>query len=327
MKKSIGLQDKKIRVTVLEPLQLPREVVAEKFDELKELNCDVRLFDSKPSSDSEILERCRGTNIIVLVNTPLSAGIIEKLEELKMIAVSFTGYDHVDIEKCRERGIVVSNVPEYSTHSVAELVFGMIIAALRKLIECDTAVRESRGNEGLLGRELFGRTIGVVGTGKIGRRVCELALAFGMKVLAHSRTEKEELIEKGVKYVSLEELLRESDIISIHVPLSKETRNMIGERELALLKDGTILVNAARGGVIDGNALVRELEKGRIFACLDVFDVEPPLPENHQILKVKNTILSPHVGYYTIEALERRLDITIENIRSFLDGNPKNRVV
>ncbi len=313
-----------MKVAVIEPLQLPKEVVSEKF---KELNCDVKLFDSKPANNDEVLERCKGADIVVLVNTPLPAETLERLETLKMIAVSFTGYDHVDIEKCRERGIVVSNVPEYSTHSVAELAFGMVIAALRKLIECDTAVRRSRGNEGLMGRELFGKTIGVVGTGKIGQRVCELALAFGMNVLAYSRTEKEELIKKGVKYVSLQELLKESDIVSIHVPLNRETKNMIGEKELALLKDGAMVVNAARGGIIDTNALVKELEKGRIFACLDVFDIEPPLPRDHKILKIGNTILTPHVGYYTREALERRLEITIENIKSFLEGNPKNRVV
>ncbi len=243
-----------------------------------------------------------------------------------MIAVSFTGYDHVDIEKCREMGIIVSNVPEYSTHSVAELVFGLIITSMRKIIECDKAVRDCRGNEGLMGSELFGKTIGVIGTGKIGSRVCELALAFGMNVLAYSRTEKKELIEKGVKYVSLDELLKNSDIVTIHLPLTKETEGLIGERELSLLKDGAVIVNAARGKIIDTNALIRELEKGRIVACLDVFDVEPPLPSDHPILRAKNTILTPHIGYYTREALERRLEVTVDNIKAFLEGKPKNVV-
>jgi D-3-phosphoglycerate dehydrogenase len=243
-----------------------------------------------------------------------------------MVAVSFTGYDHVDIEKCRELGIVVSNVPEYSTHSVTELVFGMVIAALRKLKECDKAVRESRGNEGLIGSELYGKTMGVIGTGRIGSRVCELAIAFGMRVLAHSRTEKDSLKEKGVAYVTLEELLERSDVVSIHLPLNEKTKGLIGERELSMLKDGAVIVNAARGNIIDLEALTKELEKERIFACLDVFEVEPPLPKNHPLLKVKNTILSPHVGYFTREALERRLDITVENIKAFLDGKPKNRV-
>jgi len=312
-----------MRVAVIEPLQLPKDFVMKKF---QALNCDIVLFDSKPVSQQEVFERCKKADIVVLVNTPLTAETLEKLDGLRMVAVSFTGYDHVDIEKCKEKGIVVSNVPEYSTHSVAELVFGMVIAALRKLIECDKAVRASKGNEGLMGNELFGKTMGVIGTGKIGQKVCELALAFGMEVLAYSRTEKEELIKKGVRYVSLEELLRRSDIISIHVPLNKETKGMIGERELAFLKDGAIVVNAARGAIIDIEALVKELERGRIFACLDVFDVEPPLPEDYKILKVKNTILTPHVGYYTREALERRLDVTIENIKAFLEGKPRNIV-
>jgi len=312
-----------MKVAIIEPLQLPRELILERF---RSLNCEVELYDTKPKSQQEILERCRGADIVVLVNTPITAEVLEKLENLKMIAVSFTGYDHVDVEKCRELGIAVCNVPEYSTHSVAELVFGLVIAAMRKILECDRAVREGRGNQGLMGRELFGKTMGVIGTGKIGQRVCEIALAFGMKVLAYSRTEKEDLVKKGVRYVPLEELLRESDIVSIHVPLSKETERMIGAKELALLKDGAVIVNAARGKVIDTEALVKELEKGRITACLDVFDMEPPLPSDYAILNARNTILTPHVGYYTREALERRLEVTIENIRAFMEGNPRNVV-
>jgi D-3-phosphoglycerate dehydrogenase len=312
-----------MKVAIIEPLQLPRELVLERFSSL---NCEVELYDTKPESQQEVLERCKGADIAVLVNTPITAEVLDKLDNLKMIAVSFTGYDHVDIEKCRELGVTVCNVPEYSTHSVAELVFGLVIAAMRKILECDRAVREGRGNQGLMGRELFGKTMGVIGTGKIGQRVCEIALAFGMNVLAYSRTEKEELVKNGVKYVPLEELLRESDIVSIHVPLNKETEKMIGSKELALLKDGAVIVNAARGKVIDTEALVEELEKGRIIACLDVFDMEPPLPPDYAILDAKNTILTPHVGYYTQEALERRLEVTIENIKAFLSGSPKNVV-
>jgi|Deesub1362A_J573_1020465.scaffolds.fasta_scaffold00099_8 D-3-phosphoglycerate dehydrogenase len=313
-----------MKIAVVEPLQLPKEVVVDKFRSLK--GCDIVVYDTKPANEQEVLERCRGVEIVVLVNTPLHAGILEKLDGLKMVAISFTGYDHVDINKCRELGVIVSNVPEYSTHSVAELVFGMVIAAMRRLIDCDRAIRSGKGNEGLIGRELFGKTIGVIGTGKIGQRVCELALAFGMEVLAYSKTKKEELIKKGVQYVQLEELLSKSDIVSIHVPLNRKTERMIGEKELGLLKDRTILVNVARGRIIDTEALVRELEKGRIFACLDVFDMEPPLPDDYRIAKARNTILTPHIGYYTQEALERRLDITIDNIRSFIEGNPKNVV-
>lgn len=312
-----------MKVAIIEPLQLPKELVLERFESL---NCEVELYDTRPKSQQEVLERCRGADIVVVVNTPITAGVLEKLDSLKMIAVSFTGYDHVDIQMCRELGIAVCNVPEYSTYSVAELVFGMVIAAMRKLINCDRAVREGRGNEGLMGRELFGKTMGVIGTGKIGQRVCEITLAFGMKVLAYSRTEKEEMVKKGVKYVPLEELLRESDVISIHVPLNKDTERMIGANELALLKDGALIVNAARGKIIDTEALVKELERGRIIACLDVFDMEPPLPPDYAVLKARNTILTPHVGYYTREALERRLEVTIENIRAFLSGNSKNVV-
>ncbi len=312
-----------MRIAVVDPLQLPQDVVMEKF---KELGCEVELYSSRAESEEELIERCRDAEIVVLVNTPMRAGVLEKLENLKMIAVSFTGYDHVDVEKCRELGITVSNVPEYSTNSVAELVFGMIIAAARKMIECDRAVRDGKDNTGLLGRELYGKTIGVIGTGKIGERVCEIALAFGMKVLAYSRTKKKELEEMGVEYVTLEDLLRKSDIVTVHVPLSKETEGMIGERELSLMKDGAIIVNTARGKIIDTESLAKALENGRITACLDVFDIEPPLPEGHLLRNPPNAILAPHVGYYTKEALVRRLEVTVENIRAFIEGKPKNVV-
>lgn len=313
-----------MKIVIAEPLQLPEDVVMKDFEVL---GCDVRYYSNKPKDTEELIERCRDADIVVVVNTPINAEAIESLEKLKMIAVSFTGYDHVDIEKCREKEIVVSNVPEYSTNSVAELVFGFIISAMRKIIECDKTVREGGDNTGLLGRELFGKTIGVVGTGKIGMRVCEIALAFGMNVLAYSRTEKDELKAKGVKYVPLEELLRNSDIVTIHVPLNKDTEGLIGEKELSMMKEGAIIINTARGKIIDTASLAKMLESGRIMACLDVFDMEPPLPEEYPLRNAKNAILAPHVGYYTKEALERRLRITVDNIKAFLEGKPRNVVV
>ncbi len=312
-----------MKVAIVEPLQLPEEVVVREFSTL---NCEVKLFETKPEDQNEIVERAKDADIMVVVNYPVIAETIEKLENLKMIAVSFTGYDHIDIEKCRELGITVSNVPEYSTSSVAELVFGMIISAKRKLIECDNAVRSGKDSSNLLGRELYGKTLGVIGTGKIGQRVCEIALAFGMNIIAYSRTRKDNLEKKGVRYVQLEELLRKSDIVTIHVPLTRETEGMIGERELEMMKDGAIIVNTARGKIIDTAALAKKLESGRILACLDVFDIEPPLPENHPLRNAKNAVLAPHVGYYTEEALMRRLVMTVENIRAFINGSPKNVV-
>jgi D-3-phosphoglycerate dehydrogenase len=312
-----------MKIAVIESLQLDRDYVLEQFDALR---CEVDYYDNKPENDEEIIRRCSGAEIVVLVNTPLRREVIEKLKNLKMVAVSFTGYDHVDIEACGERGIVVSNVPEYSTTSVAELVFGMIISLMRQIPQCDSALREGKGSTGLMGTELMGKTMGVIGTGKIGKRVCEIALCFGMRVLAYSRTEKEEIKSKGVRYTSLEELLRESDVVSIHLPLNRQTEKLIGERELSMMKSGAILVNAARGKIVDTTALVKELERGRIYACLDVFDIEPPLPESHPVIKTKNTLLAPHVGYYTVEALQRRLKVTVENIKAFMEGKPVNVV-
>ncbi len=312
-----------MKVVIAEPLQLPEEIVLKEFESLK---CEVVYYSKKPKDSDELIERCKDADIMVVVNTPVSVNVIEKLKNLKMIAVSFTGYDHIDVEKCRELGIIVSNVPEYSTNSVAELVFGFIISTARKIIECDRAVRECKDNSGLLGMELFGKTLGVIGTGKIGGRVCEIGLAFGMNVLAYSRTKREDLMARGVKYVALDELLKKSDVVTIHIPLNNQTERLIGERELSLMKDGAIIVNTARGKIIDSESLAKMLESGKIRACLDVFDMEPPLPENYPLRNVKNAILTPHVGYYTKEALERRLRITVENIKAFMDGKPRNVV-
>ncbi len=312
-----------MKVAIVEPLQLPEEVVMQRFGTL---NCEVKMFENKPKDQNEVVERTGDAEIMVVVNYPVRAEALESLENLKMIAVSFTGYDHIDIEKCRELGITVCNVPEYSTNSVAELVFGLVIAAKRKLIECDDAVRSGKDSSSLLGSELYGKTLGVIGTGKIGQKVCEIALAFGMNVIAYSRTRKEELVKKGIRYVDLETLLRMSDIVTVHVPLTKETEGMIGGRELEMMKDGAIIVNTARGKIIDTAALAEKLESGRILACLDVFDIEPPLPENHPLRNAKNAVLTPHVGYYTEEALIKRLEVTVENIRAFINGSPKNVV-
>ncbi len=313
-----------MRISIIESLQLPEEMVKERFETIPE--CELEIYDSKPETLEETVSRAKNAEIVVLVNSPFPGEVIEKLDNLKMVAVSFTGYDHVDIEVCRKRGVTVCNVPEYSTQSVSELVFGFAISAMRRLVECNTAVREGKTAQGLKGRELYRKKIGVIGTGKIGQRVCELAIAFGMEVLAFSRTEKEDLKKMGVRYLSLEELLRESDIVSIHVPLTKETEHLIGEKELKLMKDGAMLINASRGKVVDTSALVKELNSGRLFACLDVFDMEPPLPRDYPVIHAPNTLLAPHIGYYTEEALQRRLDVTVENIRAFIEGNPVNVV-
>ena len=321
-----------MRVVAIEPLQLPRDRVYELFHEVVGGGAELVLYDSKPSSEDELISRVRDADIVVTVSHPISRRVIESAPKLKMIAVSFTGYDHIDLQAARERGIVVSNVPGYATESVAELVFGFLIAAYRRLLECDRTVRSGGWRtEALFGREARGKVMGVVGFGSIGRRVAELARCFGMKVIAFDRSPwksfKKEAAERlGVEFTSLEDLFRRADVVSIHVPLTSETRGMIRLEHLRLLKENAVLINTARGAVIDEEGLRRFLEERKdVTICLDVYWQEPPVGREW-LFKAENVILTPHVGFYTREAIEYRVRVTMENIKAYMEGKPKNVV-
>ena len=233
-----------------------------------------------------------------------------------MLAVAFTGLDHVDLKYCEERGIKVQNCAGYATTAVAELTFGLLLDLCRNIGKCDTAARNGGTKAGLIGFELEGRTMGIVGTGAIGARVAKLAAAFGMDVIAYSRTPGK---VAGVRYVSLEELLAQSDVVSLHVPLTDETRGMIGEKELALMKETAVLVNTARGPVVDTKALADALNSGRIAgAAIDVFDKEPPLDADEPLINAKNTVVTPHVAFATDESMIKRAEIEFRNIAEFI---------
>lgn len=205
--------------------------------------------------------------------------------KVKYIAVAFTGVDHVDLSACRARGIAVSNAAGYSTNAVAELVFGLAIGLYRSIPACDQRARTGGTKDGLVGPELHGKTMGIVGTGAIGRRVAAIASAFGCKLLAYSRTEREEMKALGAEYVTLEELMERSDIVSLHVPVTDGTRGLIGRELLEKMKKSAILINTARGPVVDNAALAEALENGSIAgAGIDVFDMEPPIPGDYPLL-------------------------------------------
>lgn len=278
------------------------------------------------TDDIETLkERSASADVLVLANMPLKGEVIRAAQNLKMISVAFTGIDHIDNTACKEKSISICNAAGYSTHSVAELTYGLIISVLRHITKADTATRTSGTKAGLKQNELLGKIIGIVGTGAIGLRVAEIAKAFGCKVLAYSRTKKEAAINSGIKYVSLEELLSQSDIVSLHVPLTDATKGLINKESIALMKPSAILINTARGPVVDNSALAEALKEGRIAgAGIDVFEVEPPLPAGHPLFDAPNTVLSPHIAFATEEALLRRAEITFKNIEKWLEGNPQN---
>lgn len=305
-----------MKIAVMEPLGVEQE----KFMQIARAavgdDVEIVCYDTRTTDVEELGRRGRDADIIAIGNLPFPREVLEKCENVKMLAVAFTGLDHVDLKYCEERGIKVQNCAGYATTAVAELTFGLLLDLCRNIGKCDTAARNGGTKAGLIGFELEGRTMGIVGTGAIGARVAKLAAAFGMDVIAYSRTPGK---VAGVRYVSLEELLAQADVVSLHVPLTDETRGMIGAEELALMKKTAVLVNTARGPVVDTKALADALNSGRIAgAAIDVFDKEPPLDADEPLINAKNTVVTPHVAFATDESMIKRAEIEFRNIAEFI---------
>lgn len=316
-----------MKIVVMEPLGVALEKINALAAALQAAGHEFVYYTSKEIQQDKLLARVQDADIIMLANQPLSAEIINGCPKLKMLSVAFTGVDHVALEACRARNILVCNAAGYSTNAVAELTFGLAISVIRNIVPCDARCRRAETKDGLVGFELFGKTFGVVGTGAIGARVAKIAAAFGCRVLAYSRTAKQELVDAGVQYGSLDELLAQSDFVSLHVPLTDATRGLINADAIAKMKQGAVLLNTARGPVVDSAALAEALNAGKLAgAGIDVFEGEPPIAENHPLCSAKNTVLTPHVAFASREALETRADIVFANIEKWLNGAPQNVV-
>ncbi len=313
-----------MKVTFLEPLGISGEKLQAMAEEALGGRVEVTYYDTRIEDVEGLIQRSQGADCVVLSNFKYGREVISRCPDLKMICVAFTGVDHVDVEYCRERGIAVCNCAGYSTVAVADLVFGFIIDLARNVIPCDKVVRQGGTKAGLVGYELEGKKLGVVGAGAIGRRVIRIAQAFGCQVYAYSRTKKE--IE-GVTFVSLDELLETCDIVSLHVPLNDSTRGLIGEEQLKKMKNSAVLINTARGPVVDSQALAKALKEGVIAgAAVDVFEMEPPVPADHVLFGAPNLIVTPHVAFASQQAFEKRAVIVCGNIKKWLDGEPQNLV-
>ncbi|MCR4961487.1 MAG: hydroxyacid dehydrogenase [Lachnospiraceae bacterium] len=311
-----------MKVVVLEPLGVEKskfmEIAGKYLDEEVELSC----FDDRVTDTETLIERSKDANIVVLSNFHYGKEVMEKCPYLKLVCVAFTGVDHVDVDYCKERGIIVCNCAGYSTAAVADLVFGGLITLMRNIIPCNETVRNSGTKDGLVGNELEGKKFGVVGTGAIGARVAKIAAAFGCEVYAFSRTQKPDL---PVKYVDLDTLLSKCDIVSLHVPLSAATKHLINDKNIGRMKKNAILINMARGPVVDYKALAEALKKHAIAgAVVDVFEEEPPVSADHVLFSLENCICTPHVAFATKEAFVKRAHIVFDNIDHFLKGMPQN---
>ena len=233
-----------------------------------------------------------------------------------MLSIAFTGLDHIDMEECQRRGIVVKNAAGYSTEAVAELTLALMIDLYRKVLENDAITRRCNRKGIMPGREIGGKTVGIIGMGNIGQRVAKLANAFGCKVLAWNRTPKQ---VEGVTFVDKETLLKESDIVTLHIALNAETRDFITEKDFALMKPSSILINTARGPVVNEQALANALKEGKIAgAATDVYGTEPPLNQDNPLFGAPNLIMLPHIGFATEEAFILRLGIVVDNVKRFV---------
>lgn len=290
------------------------------LEHLRDLG-EVAVYNTKHADDSELIERIRDADVVVNIRAycKLTREVLRNAKKLKMISVWGVGTDHIDLKTCQELGVVVTNTPGTATESVAEHALALMLAAARRIPQIDRSVKEGRWVRGLV-TQLHGKTLGVVGTGLIGSQVARLGNGIGMNVVAwtfHPSAEREN--ELRVRYVPLDELLRRSDVVSLHLRLTEDTRALMGERELALMKPTAILINTARADLIDKEALIRALSGGAIAAAgLDVFHSEPP-DQDDPLLKLDNVVLTPHSSGQTPEVLDRGLAMAVENVKRFME--------
>jgi glyoxylate reductase len=258
--------------------------------------------------------------VLIVSGDAVDDALLDRLPSLRLVASYGVGYDNVDVDACRARGVAVTNTPGVLDAATADLAMALLLAARRRVVEGDALVRAGRwgtswSDSPFLGRDLSGATLGIVGLGRIGAAVAKRALAFDMQVLFHRRTRTED-----AGYRELDDLLRESDVVSVHTPLTPETKGLISRERLALLRDGATLVNTARGAIVDEDALVAELVSGRISAGLDVFVHEPEVPE--ALLTLPNVVLTPHIGSATVETRAAMTRIVVDNVLALERGEP-----
>ena len=303
----------------------------------------------EPLTAKNAAEHADAEAVSTFIYSQLNRDVLQQLSSLRLIATRSTGYDHIDQPWCRERDVAIATVPTYGENTVAEHVFALLLAISHRIEQAVDRTRKGDfSSRGLEGFDLFGKTLGVVGTGHIGRHTIRIARGFGMNVLAYDVAPDQDVAEDlGFRYVSINELLNASDIVSLHIPANEKTRGMIGWEQFQQMKDGAVLINTARGPVVDTRALVRALAEGKLAAAgLDVLPEEPVIREeaellrsvyerrhnledllaDHVLLRLRNVIVTPHSAFRTREAVQRILDTTVSNIEAFVRGEPQNLV-
>ena len=292
------------------------------------LSSDVTIYDD--TTNEELPGRIQGADIIVTKEMPVSAEMIQRFpESVKLICEAGTGYNNIDLEAARKKGITVCNIPAYSTERVAHTAI-MMILNLSSTMQVQMKMLANGNHDNFTKNlqvphvEVNGKTLGVIGAGHIGKKVIKIAQALDMNILVYTRTPRED--EKGIRYVSLKELLEHSDYVSLHCPLTESTKHMINKETLKLMKPSAFIINTSRGALIDEAALIEALKNGKIAgAGLDVQETEPP-KETSPLYTMENVLLTPHMGWKGLETRQRLVSILADNIKNFLAENPKNVV-
>ena len=292
------------------------------------LSSDVTVYDD--TTNEELPGRIQDADIIVTKEMPVSAEMIQRFpESVKLICEAGTGYNNIDLEAARKKGITVCNIPAYSTERVAHTAI-MMILNLSSTMQVQMKMLANGNHDNFTKNlqvphiEVNGKTLGVIGAGHIGKKVIKIAQALDMNILVYTRTPRED--EKGIRYVSLKELLEHSDYVSLHCPLTESTKHMINKETLKLMKPSAFIINTSRGALIDEAALIEALKNGKIAgAGLDVQETEPP-KETSPLYTMENVLLTPHMGWKGLETRQRLVSILADNIKNFLAGNPKNVV-
>jgi len=315
-----------MKIVLLESLAVSDEVLQKYTRDLEQKGHTFCAY-SRCDDEAALCERAKNADILLLANMPLKGSIIRQCTHLQFIDVAFTGVDHVDLQAAEEMHVAVSNASGYSNESVAELALGMAIDCLRNVEAVSARCRQQGTKEGLVGRELGGKTVGIIGFGKIGRRAAELFHAFGCPILAYDSNPIAQMPDY-VQQTSLDELLRHADVVSLHCPLMESTRGLMNAERISMMKYHAILINTSRGPVVDSQALAEALNSGHLAAAAaDVFEMEPPIPREHPLLNAKNCLVTPHIAFASEESMLRRAEIVFDNLHAFLHGEQKNVIL
>ena len=309
-----------MNISCVEPLGISEKDFLKLQSDFASKGHTFTFFMDRREDEESLVDRMKTSDIAIISNIKLGSAVLSQCPNLKMLSVAFTGLDHIDLDYCKSHNIFVQNAAGYSTTAVSELAVGLMLDVLRKITELDGTIRQGGSRGAFLGRELKGKTVGVVGTGAIGIATMRLLKAFGCNLLAYSRTERDEAKALGAEYCSLDTLMQRSDIVTLHVPMTAETHHLVGAAQIAEMKPTAIIVNTARGNVVDIDALSKALNDGTIAgAGIDVYEKEPPLEDSHPLLNAPNCVVVPHIGYATREAFDIRAGIVVEHVWDFIN--------